>query len=67
MRKILVTNPKRRIKLEDLKRHPFLLLSEKTPMYKGIFIDSDEIEVDYDIVQKIDKILPKLWRNNWNH
>ena len=55
LRKILVTNPKRRIKLEDLKRHPFLLLSEKTPLYKGIFIDSDEIEVDYDIVQKMKK------------
>ena len=53
LRKILVTNPKKRIKLEDLKRHPFLLMSEKTPMSKGIFVDSDEIEVDYDIVQKM--------------
>ena len=51
--KILVSNPKRRIKLNELKRHPFLLLSEKTPMYKGIIVDSEEIQVDYDIVQKM--------------
>ena len=51
LRRILVPNPKRRIKLEDLKRHPFLLMSERVPMYKGIIIDNDEIEVDYDIVQ----------------
>ena len=51
LRRILVTNPKRRIKLDELKRHPFILLSEKTPMYKGIIVDNDEIPVDYDIVQ----------------
>ena len=51
LRRILVPNPKRRIKLEDLKRHPFLLMCERVPMYKGIIIDNDEIEVDYDIVQ----------------
>ena len=51
LRRILVTNPKRRIKLDELKRHPFILMSEKTPMYKGIIVDNDEIPVDYDIVQ----------------
>ena len=53
LRRILVTNPKRRIKLEELKKHPFLLMSEKTPMYKGIIISIDEIPVDYDIVQNM--------------
>ena len=53
LRKILVTNPKRRIKLEELKRHPFFLMSEKTPMLKGIFVDNDEIEVDDEIVEKM--------------
>ena len=51
LRRILVTNPKRRIKLDELKKHPFILLSEKTPMFKGIIVDNDEIPVDYDIVQ----------------
>ena len=54
LRKILVTNPKKRIKLEELKRHPFLLLSEKAIMYKGINnFNNGYIQVDYDIVQKI--------------
>ena len=53
LRKILVTNPKRRIKLEELKRHPFFLISEKTPMFKGIFVDNDEIQVDDEIVEKM--------------
>ena len=51
LRRILVPNPKRRIKLDDLKRHPFLLMCERIPMYKGIIIDNEEIPVDYDIVQ----------------
>ena len=53
LRKILETNPKKRIKLEELKRHPFLLMSEKTTMYKGINVEVYEIQVDYDIVQKM--------------
>ena len=53
LRRILVTNPKRRIKLDELKRHPFMLLSEKTPMYKGIMVDNDEIPVEHDIVQQM--------------
>ena len=53
LRRILVSNPKKRIKLNELKRHPFLLMSEKTPMYKGIIVDNDEIQVDYDIVLKM--------------
>ena len=53
LRRILVSNPKKRIKLNELKRHPFLLMSEKTPIYKGIIVDNDEIQVDYDIVLKM--------------
>ena len=53
LRKILVTNPKKRIKLEEIKRHPFLLMSEKIPMYKGIIAEYDEIQVDYDIVRQM--------------
>ena len=53
LRKILVTNPKKRIKLEELKRHPFLLMNEKAIMYKGINVEVYEIQVDYDIVQKM--------------
>ena len=51
LRRILVPNPKRRIKLDELKRHPFILMCERIPMYKGIIIDNDDIPVDYDIVQ----------------
>ena len=51
LRRILVPNPKRRIKLDELKAHPFILMCERVPMYKGINIDNDEIPVDYDIVQ----------------
>ena len=53
LRKILVTNPKKRIKLEELKRHPFLLMSQKATMYKGINVEVYEIQVDYEIVQKM--------------
>ena len=51
LRRILVPNPKKRIKLDEIKRHPFILLSEKTPIYSGIIVDNDEIPVDSDIVQ----------------
>ena len=53
LKKILIPNPKKRIKLEEIKRHPFLLMSEKIPMYKGIIMDYEKIQIDYDIVKQM--------------
>ena len=52
IRRILVTNPKRRITLEEIKSHPFLLMSEKITIYKEIG-DGSSIILDYDIIQKM--------------
>ena len=52
LRRILVTNPKRRITLEEIKLHPFLLMSEKVNICKEIGDDCGII-LDYDIVQKM--------------
>ena len=52
IRRILVTNPKRRITLEEIKSHPFLLMSEKINIYKELD-DGSSIILDYDIIQKM--------------
>ena len=61
LRKILNTNPNKRIRIDDLKRHPFFLLGEKTPLLKGILVGIEDIPVDIDIVKKMKNI---YFRNN---
>ena len=64
IRRILVTNPKRRITLDEIKSHPFLLMSEKINICKEIGGDDDgEIFLDNDIVKKM-KI--KFFKNEEN-
>ena len=53
LRKILTPNPKKRIRIEELKKHPFFLLGEKTPLLKGILVGVEDIPIEYDIVQKM--------------
>ena len=52
LRRILVTNPKRRITLEEIKSHPFLLMSEKINMYKEIRNDYG-IDLDFEIIKNM--------------
>ena len=63
IRRILVTNPKRRITLDEIKSHPFLLMSEKINLCKEISGNSDDIFLDNDIVKKM-KI--KFFKNEEN-
>jgi len=56
LRKILTPNPNRRIRIEELKKHPFFLIGEKTPLLKGILIGVEEIPVNEDIVKKMKNI-----------
>ena len=55
LRRILTTNPKRRISLEELKNHPFFLLGERTPMLKGLLIGLENIPVDMEIINEMKK------------
>ena len=55
LRRILTTNPKRRIGLEELKNHPFFLLGERTPMLKGLLIGVENIPVDMEIINEMKK------------
>ena len=52
IRRILVTNPKRRITLDEIKSHPFLLMSEKVNIYRELG-DGSGIILDYEIIQKM--------------
>ena len=61
IRRILVTNPKRRITLDEIKNHPFLLMSEKINMNKEI--NDSEIFLDNDIIQKMKM---KFFKNEEN-
>ena len=63
IRRILVTNPKRRITLDEIKSHPFLLMSEKINLCKEIGTDYDEIFLDNDIVKKMKM---KFFKNDEN-
>ena len=55
LKRILTTNPKRRISLEELKDHPFFLLGERTPMLKGLLIGVENIPVDMEIISEMKK------------
>ena len=56
LRKILNTNPNKRIRIDEMKRHPFFLLGEKTPLLKGILVGIEDIPVDIDIVKRMKNI-----------
>ena len=64
IRRILVTNPKRRITLEEIKSHPFLLMSEKIKIYKEID-DGSAYILDYDIIQKMKAIFQRRRKCNF--
>ena len=53
--KILKTNPEKRIKLEEIKKHPFFLKGcTKCPILnKGILIGIEDIPIDVNIVTKM--------------
>ena len=52
IRKILTVNPDKRIKIHDLKNHPFFNI-DKIPLCKGILVGIDQIDIDYDLVKDI--------------
>ena len=52
LKRILTVNPEKRIKLKELKMHPFFNL-DKTPLEKGILIGIEDFYVDYDLVKEI--------------
>ena len=58
LKKILNCNPNKRIRLEDIKKHPFYLMGEKDKNYldKGILIGIEEIPVNENIVKKMKQI-----------
>ena len=55
LKKILNCNPNKRIRLNDIKKHPFYLIGEKDMNYidKGILIGLEEIPVNESIVKKM--------------
>ena len=55
LKKILNCNPNKRIRLNDIKKHPFYLIGEKDMNYidKGILIRLEEIPVNESIVKKM--------------
>ena len=55
IKRILTTNPKRRITLDEIKKHPFFLIGERTPLMKGLLIGVENIPVDWDIIKEIKK------------
>lgn len=57
LHKILRTNPDRRIRLDDLKKHPFFLINihKSLPLAKGILIGIEDIPIDIELVQEIKK------------
>ena len=63
LKKILNCNPNKRIRIEDIKKHPFYLMGEKDMKYnlnnslnKGILIGIEDIPVNESIVRKMKKI-----------
>ena len=55
LRRILTTNPRKRITLEGLKSHPFFKLGERIPMLKGLLIGVENIPVDFEIIKEMKK------------
>ena len=53
LKRILTTNPRKRITLEELKSHPFFLLGQRVPMLKGLLIGVENIPVDKDIINEM--------------
>ena len=58
LKKILNCNPNKRIRLEDIKKHPFYLMGEKDRNFldRGILIGIEEIPVNENIVKKMKQI-----------
>ena len=55
--KILEVEPRKRIKFEEIKSHPwFNLIDKNCLVHKGININEDIIPVDEEIIQKMEKI-----------
>jgi 5'-AMP-activated protein kinase catalytic alpha subunit len=55
--KLLEIDPKKRIKFEEIKAHPwFATINKKNFMHKGININEDIIPIDEEIIQKMGKI-----------
>ena len=55
--KILEVDPKKRIKFEEIKAHPwFNLIDKNILVHKGININEDIIPIDEEIIQKMEKI-----------
>ena len=52
LRKISTPNSNIRIRINELKKYPFYLLGEKTPLLKGILVGLEEIPVEIEIVKK---------------
>ena len=78
LKRILTVNPDKRIRLKDLKNHPFFNL-DKIPLCKGILVGIDEISVDYNLVKEVkngyfkdkdkiseDYIIENISQNNHN-
>ena len=64
LKKILNCNPNKRIRIEDIKKHPFYLMGQKDINYnysnhrldKGILVGLEEIPVNESIIRKMKKI-----------
>ena len=57
LKKILNCNPNKRIRIEDIKKHPFYLMGEKEiNNNKGILVGLEEIPVNENIVKKMKRM-----------
>ena len=57
IKKILVTNPRKRIKINDIKKHSwFNLVDTKLNFNKGIDINVNVIPIDEDIISEMEKL-----------
>ena len=55
IKRILTTDPKKRISLDKIKKHPFFLIGSNTPLMKGLLVGIQNIPVDWDIIKDIKK------------
>ena len=57
LKKILEVDPKKRIKFEEIKSHPWFNIIDKNYLiHKGINVNEDIIPVDEEIIQNMEKI-----------
>ena len=57
LKKILNCNPNKRIRIEDIKKHPFYLMGEKDiNNNRGILVGLEEIPVNENIVRKMKRL-----------